>query len=91
MLQAGEVVGGYVVGPQHWRWMDYGAHLDVIVELGVHERLDDGGEAWVQRRRLHVPIKMRLLEPAIGFGPRYGRIMRSAIEVAAITGGPWVE
>lgn len=99
ILQAGETVAGYVVGAQHWRWVDDGHQLQVIIELGCN--VERGGashgfvkpeERWgfVSMRRLRVSVLTGQTIPAIGFGPYLGATLRGAIERAADRGGPWV-
>lgn len=91
MLQAGEKIGGYVVGQQHWRWRDYGDLLEVCVELGEYHEVGKV-RVFVPIHRLIVRWPGLVLRPpaAIGFGPRLGAHLRQAIEQAADRGGPWV-
>ena len=88
MLQAGEVVSGYVVGPQHWRWLDRGSVLDIVVELGRPGDLETG---FLCARRVRVIYRHMLVNSqAFGIGAMIGEALRNMIEERAITGGPWV-
>ena len=91
ILQAGEVAAGYVIGAQHWRWLDGAAVLDVVVELGRPGDVPEGIDAFVCARRVRGRYRHLLIgSSAFGAGAMIGEALRAMVEERAITGGPWV-
>ena len=76
ILQAGEIVAGYTVMEQRWRWLDYGWALAITVRLHPE-------------RRLTATFRYHTSTPPIWVTSGAGDRLRELIEERAITGGPW--